>query len=514
MLFNSTSHGGPLIALLKWLRLASRGEDPSPLMRQEPHWCEGRQVRVWSGTDAAHLVREVIGLISCDTVDANCKILWKLRKTLIEEGLESGAVRSDMINDLEALLIKLRFLLLDDASSHYRLIVRGTSRNDSLGASLSFCCLSGTVAMRTLLHGQRAVGLGEASYLKPARSMLLLSGTLRPFNLCARELGFTLFETDNEISPTVFEKEEKSRTYEASAIKAVHLKSIENQTSLRYEDYQLLALHVPVAAGGTELDASHRNINDPDAPCAQRYFDALAQAIYGIALATPNGVLVFFKSYKLLEDTLNYWNTQWRTKISTVKPLFVEERNLTGDDFDSRVRDYKIHAKSQSGAILLAVMRGRAAEGADFKDEAARVVAIVGLPYPPLLDTAIQLKKDHEDRIHGSSAGNKWYAAEAWRSINQAAGRLIRHHHDFGALILLDKALFNKNQKPPNELMSDWYARHLETLNGATSLYTRLRDFFAHKTKSATKVVDPPRTTVLNQRPPNSSTHHGTESLF
>ena len=46
--------------------------------------------------------------------------------------------------------------------------------------------------MDSLLRGQRAAGLGKAEYLRPARSLLLLSGTLRPFDLLAGELGFNL----------------------------------------------------------------------------------------------------------------------------------------------------------------------------------------------------------------------------------------------------------------------------------------------------------------------------------
>ena len=35
--------------------------------------------------------------------------------------------------------------------------------------------------------------------------------------------------------------------------------------------------------------------------------------------------------------------------------------------------------------------------------------------------------------------GNDWYNLEAFRALNQAIGRVIRHKNDFGAVILLDK---------------------------------------------------------------------------
>jgi hypothetical protein len=35
-------------------------------------------------------------------------------------------------------------------------------------------------------------------------------------------------------------------------------------------------------------------------------------------------------------------------------------------------------------------------------------------------------------------SGNEWYVSEAYRAVNQALGRCIRHGKDFGALILFD----------------------------------------------------------------------------
>lgn len=38
--------------------------------------------------------------------------------------------------------------------------------------------------------------------------------------------------------------------------------------------------------------------------------------------------------------------------------------------------------KDSTGAILMGVCRGRISEGLDFSDKAARLVMIVGIPYP------------------------------------------------------------------------------------------------------------------------------------
>ena len=69
-------------------------------------------------------------------------------------------------------------------------------------------------------------------------------------------------------------------------------------------------------------------------------------------------------------------------------------------------------------------MRGRSSEGVDFLDECARAVVVVGIPYPPLYETSVRLKRafnrDHEALL---GSGDDWYAAEAFRAVNQAIGR-------------------------------------------------------------------------------------------
>ncbi|KAJ8607328.1 hypothetical protein CTAYLR_009553 [Chrysophaeum taylorii] len=455
--FAASERGGPLVALLSWLRGATEGRC-GPLSEVEPRKADdGGLERVWDGASAALLAREVVGLVDADRVDEHCKIIWKLRKTLIEEGLESGAVRSDTINDLEAILVKLRYVLDSEAATHYRLIATRSSRGDR---AVRFVCLSGSVAMRALTRGQRAAGLGKAEYLKPARSLLLLSGTLRPFDLLAHELGMDLVVDESSSTTTKPDDDDDApAAFEALAVEACHLPSIKST---------LLPLQLHTAAG-VELDASHNNATrDPESRTAKTYLDAVGTALLGVAKASPHGMLVFFKSYKLLDLSVERWTeTGRKDDLRKEKRIFVEERKLTGEEFDARVAEYRSAARSKRGALLLAVMRGRAAEGADFKDEAARVVVVVGIPYPPRFDAATRLKIAHE-----KENGEKWYAAEAYRNINQAAGRLIRHKKDFGALVLLDKNLRR------HSFMSAWYAANLAELDGSTQLHNRLLAFF------------------------------------
>lgn len=85
-------------------------------------------------------------------------------------------------------------------------------------------------------------------------------------------------------------------------------------------------------------------------------------------------------------------------------------------------------AAKVSGALLMAVMRGRSSEGIDFLDDCARAVVVVGIPYPPLYESSVRLKRafnrDHEALL---GSGDDWYAAEAFRAVNQAIGEPPQH---------------------------------------------------------------------------------------
>lgn len=56
-----------------------------------------------------------------------------------------------------------------------------------------------------------------------------------------------------------------------------------------------------------------------------------------------------------------------------------------------------IYEDEKKGAVLLGVCRGRISEGLDFSDNAARMVIIIGIPYPQMNDSRVKLKKHFLD---------------------------------------------------------------------------------------------------------------------
>ncbi|KAB7508085.1 Fanconi anemia group J-like protein [Armadillidium nasatum] len=86
--------------------------------------------------------------------------------------------------------------------------------------------------------------------------------------------------------------------------------------------------------------------------------------------------------------------------------------------------------------------KGKVSEGLDFMDDNARAVIAVGIPFPNTKDIQVNLKREYNDKFSKSKGlltGGEWYEIQAYRALNQALGRCIRHRYDWGAIILVDE---------------------------------------------------------------------------
>ena len=83
------------------------------------------------------------------------------------------------------------------------------------------------------------------------------------------------------------------------------------------------------------------------------------------------------------------------------------------------------------GALFIAVCRGKVSEGLDFADNNARAVICVGIPFPNWKDPKVELKMKYNDKKRAKDEnilqGRQWYEIQAFRALNQALGRCIRH---------------------------------------------------------------------------------------
>ncbi len=72
------------------------------------------------------------------------------------------------------------------------------------------------------------------------------------------------------------------------------------------------------------------------------------------------------------------------------KPVFYESKNENVEKIYSK---YVESAKSEKGAFLFIVMKGKFSEGINFNDELCRCLIVVGIPFLPPNDYKVMKKK-------------------------------------------------------------------------------------------------------------------------
>jgi len=193
----------------------------------------------------------------------------------------------------------------------------------------------------------------------------------------------------------------------------------------------------------------------------------------------PGGVLVFLPSYELIQRISDEWfhTTGHHSQISKHKKIVFETGGSRG--FDETLEDFKDGLKKK-GSLLFAVFRGKCSEGLDFKDNAARAVFCVGIPFPNLGDVKVQLKKQFNSSPHGKQksllTGGEWYEHQAFRAYNQALGRCVRHLHDYAAIFLVDQIFCHSMQF--TNLISKWVRGRVKTSGGPNESVGMLSEFF------------------------------------
>lgn len=337
----------------------------------------------------------------------------------------------------------------------------GPQQGGASGRVLSYWCLNPAVAM---------LGLLRANHV---HSLLLTSGTLSPLASFARELQLPF--------PLRLENE--------------HV----------IEGAQCAVCVVKKGPTGVPLNSSFQNRDSP------AYLAELGRTVVNVARLVPDGVLVFFPSYALLDATVAFWQrpqpatatepaaaSTWQ-RLLRFKLVVVEPRGGQGS-LAAALAEFEAALAAGRGAVFLGVCRGKLSEGIDFADRAGRAVVITGLPLPPWKDPQVELKRAYLDaraqaerasagRAQGAGrgaaggakggdeplTGDAWYMQQGMRAINQAVGRVIRHRHDYGAVLLCDERF---EQPRYRQALSLWLRPRVAVCESFGQVHAQLTAFF------------------------------------
>jgi Rad3-related DNA helicase len=94
-------------------------------------------------------------------------------------------------------------------------------------------------------------------------------------------------------------------------------------------------------------------------------------------------------------------------------------------------------------------------EGLDLKDDLGRFAIFVKVPYPSLGDAWIKRRME----ISGS-----WYQRQALKEMIQGAGRICRHHDDYGITYILDASFTFLYNKTKTNVIPEWWNDGLEII--------------------------------------------------
>ena len=258
---------------------------------------------------------------------------------------------------------------------------------------------------------------------------------------------------------------------------------------------------------GHSLNATYHNSN------SYGFQDEVGRLILNICSRVPHGILVFLPSYKLLNDLITRWqSTGLWTSLFEKKAILSEPK--FGDELEQVMKEFYSVISStnntkndlgQDGALFLAVCRGKVSEGLDFADNNARAVVCVGIPFPAVKDTLVDLKKKYNDNRKKQKPeilpGRDWYEIQAFRALNQALGRCIRHKMDWGAILMVDDR-YAKNPRYVNSL-SKWVRGRVVNYNNCAGMLESLNNFTEDmKQLDLVQVENPPPIPPQQKEPP------------
>uniref|UniRef100_A0A9J7Y8E4 DNA 5'-3' helicase n=1 Tax=Cyprinus carpio carpio TaxID=630221 RepID=A0A9J7Y8E4_CYPCA len=305
---------------------------------------------------------------------------------------------------------------------------RQSTRTKTLVHTLSFWCLNPAVAFSDLSG--------------TVRSIVLTSGTLSPMGSFSSELGIRF--------------------------------SIQLEANHVISKSQVWVGTVGAGPQGRKLCATFQHAE------TFAFQDEVGALLLKVCHTVSRGVLCFLPSYKMLDKLRDRWmNTGLWDKLEERKTVITEPRGGGKGDFDELLQTYyeairgtAANSENRDGALLVAVCRGKVSEGLDFTDDNARAVVTIGIPFPNIKDLQVELKMKYNDKhakSRGLLPGGRWYEIQAYRALNQALGRCIRHRNDWGALILVDDR-FRTNPNKYITGLSKWVrqlVRHHDTFTGA-----------------------------------------------
>lgn len=168
-------------------------------------------------------------------------------------------------------------------------------------------------------------------------------------------------------------------------------------------------------------------------------YEKMAEYIYELAAGKQGNYMVFFPSYRMLEDIYEIFRNKTEERQFEVSCI-LQSSNMTEQEREEFLEAFQ--ENSAKTLIGFCVMGGIFSEGIDLTGERLIGAAIVGTGLPQV-DCEREILKNYYDE----KAQNGFAYAYRYPGMNkvlQAAGRVIRTKEDRGVVLLLDERFLQR----------------------------------------------------------------------
>ena len=197
-------------------------------------------------------------------------------------------------------------------------------------------------------------------------------------------------------------------------------------------------------------------------------YEKMAEYIYEMAAGKQGNYMVFFPSYRMLEDIYEIFQKKTEERQFDVSCI-LQSSNMTEQEREEFLEAFQ--ENSTKTLIGFCVMGGIFSEGIDLTGERLIGAAIVGTGLPQVGCEREILKNYYDEKAQNGFAYA--YRYPGMNKVLQAAGRVIRTKEDKGVVLLLDERFL---QREYLELFpQEWQGYERCTIRNAGQ---KIRDFW------------------------------------
>lgn len=164
---------------------------------------------------------------------------------------------------------------------------------------------------------------------------------------------------------------------------------------------------------------------------SEHMYQKYAEYIGNVVKAKKGNYLVFFPSYRFMEDVERFYQAQKGKDVTCI----MQEQNMNEQKREEFLQQFE--EEREESLVGFCVLGGIFSEGIDLTQERLIGAIIVGTGLPQVCNEREILKQYFEG--HNESSFEYAYLYPGMNKVFQAAGRVIRTEQDVGVVILLDE---------------------------------------------------------------------------